>query len=107
MSPIQHAAESKEACAHHDQGILFRRMEPDLLKIQCKEEEGEDMFGDPGAAIEICEPGAEPLEPVSDAAPTELETVEQLHSLSREARALSCCNMLKALYGSFASKGPR
>ena len=37
----------------------------------------------------------------------EEETVEQLHSLSREAKALRRCSMLKALYGSFASKGPR
>ena len=90
------AAVYKEACAHHDDGILFRKIEPDLLEARCTDEEGDEIVGEPGAAVTTCEPGAEPPEPVSDAA-TEQETVEQLHSLFREAKALSRCNMFKAL----------
>ena len=107
VSPIQYAAVYREACAHHDEGTLFHKIEPDPLEAECKDEEGDEIFGEPGAAVEICDPAMEPPEPVLDAAPTEEETVEQLHSLSREAKALRRCSMLKALYGSFASKGPR
>ena len=94
----------KEACAHHNEGILFRKVEADPLEAQCKEEEDEN-FGGPDASVHICEPGEEPPAPILDAASTEQETVEQLHSLSREAKALS--RFLQALYGSYASKGPR
>ena len=107
VSPIQYAAVYREACAHHDEGTLFHKIEPDPLEAECKDEEGDEIFGEPGAAVEICDPAMEPPEPVLDAAPTEEETVEQLHSLSREAKALRRCSMLKALYGSYASKGPR
>ena len=61
-------------------------MEPDSLDIQCKEEEGDDIIGGPNASVEICELGTEPPVPVMDAALIERETVEQLHSLSQEAR---------------------
>ena len=69
---ILHAAVYKEACAHHDEDILLiRKMEPDPLKIQFKEEEGDEIFGGFDAGVEICELGAEPPEPVMDAAPIE------------------------------------
>ena len=84
MPPVLYATVYKEACAHHDEGIIFRKMEPDLFEIQCKEE----IFEGPDAPVEICELGAKPAEPVMDAAPTEQETVEQLHSLSQEPKAL-------------------
>ena len=61
----------QEACAHHDEGILFRKIDPDALEVQCKEVEGDDFFGELGAAVAICELGAEPPE---SSAPTELET---------------------------------
>ena len=46
-------------------------------------------------------------EPVMDAALTEQETVEQLHSLSHEEKVLSRLGMLKGWDGSHMSTGPR
>ena len=50
--------------------------------------------------------GGKSPEPVMDAAPTELETVEQPHSLSHEEKVLSRLGMLKGWDGSHMSTGP-
>ena len=66
---------------------------------------GDDICAGPDASVEICELRTKPPEPVVDAAPTEQETVEQLLSLSHDAKALSRYGMLYALYCSYATKG--
>ena len=43
LSPIQYAAVYKEACAHHDEGTLFHKIEPYPLEAECKDEEGDEI----------------------------------------------------------------
>ena len=105
VSPIQRTAVYEEACAHHDEGILFRKAAADPL---------------PGSQISTAASGppkisssssslhcASTVPPELDATPPSRRPSSSYTRCHEKHGPLSRFGMLKALYGSYASKGPR